>query len=193
MEHFVLDTSLFTNPNVYIQFDPDPQKALLDFVRLALSCTRAHFSMPYSVYEELLTMRDLAESVGIFQAAVHLRSPRRYNLMIPSGILYELIDEVRIRIDKGLRIAEEWTKKAGGLGEEPTEVLVSKLRERFRATMRQGIIDSKEDMDVLLLAYELDAILVSADEGLRTWANKAGIKLLDCRHFKSTLETLRDQ
>jgi RNA ligase partner protein len=190
MEQFILDTSLFTNPNVYSQFDTDPQKALTSFVELALA-SQAQFFMPYSVYEELLTMRDLAENVGIFQAAVHLRSPRRYNLMIPSGILYELIDEVRLRIDKGLRIAEEWTKRAGGLGEEPTETLITKLRERFRATMRQGIIDSTEDMDGLLLAYELDGVLVSADEGLKTWANKAGIKLLDCRHFKATLEILR--
>ena len=29
--------------------------------------------------------------------------------------------------------------------------------------------------DVLLLAYELDAILVSGDEGLRNWADKVGI------------------
>ena len=100
---------------------------------------------------------------------------------------------MRLRIDKGLRIAEEWTKRAGGLGEEPTETLITKLRERFRATMRQGIIDSKEDMDVLLLAYELDGVLVSADEGLKTWANKVGIKLLDCRHFKATLDILRQR
>jgi RNA ligase partner protein len=68
--------------------------------------------------------------------------------------------------------------------------LVGKLREKYREALRQGIIDSKEDVDVLLLSYELDGILVSGDEGLRKWADKVGIKLIDPKNFRGILESL---
>jgi predicted DNA-binding protein (UPF0278 family) len=45
-------------------------------------------------------------------------------------------------------------------------------------------------MDVLLLAYELDGVLVSADEGLRKWADKVGVKILMPENLRSVLETL---
>jgi len=68
--------------------------------------------------------------------------------------------------------------------------IVNKLREKYREALRQGIIDSREDVDVLLLAYELDGIIVTADEGLRKWADKVGIKLIDPKNFKGILESL---
>lgn len=188
-QRFVLDTSLFTNPDVFSQFDSEPQKAIAVFAELALAAP-ARFYMPVSVFGELCNMRDLAPHAGLFQAAVRLRSPRRFSLSIPAAMLYDFIDEMRSRVDKGLKVAEEWLRRAGEITEEPPEVLVTKLRERFRVTMRQGIIDSKEDMDVLLLALELEAALVSADGGLRTWADKAGIELADCQVFRKTLEAL---
>ena len=88
--------------------------------------------------------------------------------MVPAEFLYEFIDEVRYRINKGLRIAEELTKEAGRMSEEDVGRLINKLREKYREALRSGIIDSKEDLDVLLLAYELDAILESGDEGQKT-------------------------
>lgn len=45
-------------------------------------------------------------------------------------------------------------------------------------------------MDVLLLAYELDGVLISADEGLRKWADKVGVKILMPENLRSVLETL---
>ena len=65
---------------------------------------------------------------------------------------------MRYRIIKGLRIAEEYTKEAGRMSEEDVGRLLNKLREKYREALRAGIIDSKEDLDVLLLAYELDAM-----------------------------------
>ena len=90
----------------------------------------------------------------------------------------------------GLRIAEEHTKEAGRMSEEDVGRLINKLREKYREALRAGIIDSKEDLDVLLLAYELDAILVSGDEGVRNWADKVGIKLIDPKGFRHMLESL---
>jgi len=124
-------------------------------------------------------MKDLDHQAPDFEALVRIRSPRKYNLQIPANIVYEFIDEVRKRIDRGLRIAEEHAK-LGHQGSTDSDVgpVITRLRERYRETLRQGIIDSREDMDVLLLAYELDGILVAADEGLRTWADKVGVKII---------------
>jgi predicted DNA-binding protein (UPF0278 family) len=56
--------------------------------------------------------------------------------------------------------------------------------------MRRGLIDSKEDADLFLLAYELDGTLVSADEGLKKWADRAGVKLLNALNLRRILEGL---
>ena len=52
------------------------------------------------------------------------------------------------------------------------------------------MIDSKEDFELILLAKELDAIIVSADVGILTWAEKMGIKWVDAAKFKEILEEL---
>ncbi|MFN3871254.1 MAG: RNA ligase partner protein [Aquificaceae bacterium] len=188
MEVFVLDTSVFTNPDIYTQFEKDQIGAIENFISLAAH-SRLSFYMPTSVYEEFNKMVDLGNLKPRFELAVRIRSPRRFNLMVPAEFLYEFIEEVRYRINKGLRIAEEHTKEAGKLKEEDVGRLINKLREKYREALRAGIIDSKEDLDVLLLAYELDGILVSGDEGLRSWADKVGIKLIDPKGLRHILES----
>ena len=44
--------------------------------------------------------------------------------------------------------------------------------------MREGMLDSKVDADLLLLAYQLNGILVSADQGVLDWADNLGIRTL---------------
>ncbi|RMH80452.1 MAG: RNA ligase partner protein [Acidobacteria bacterium] len=189
MDIFVLDTSVFTNPDVYSQFEKDQIGAIENFLSLA-SHSRAQFYIPTSVYEELSKMVELGILKPKFELTVRVRSPRRFNLMVPAEFLYEFIEEVRYRINKGLRIAEEYTKEAGKLSQEDVGKLVNRLREKYREALRTGIIDSKEDLDVLLLSYELDGILVSGDEGLRSWADKVGIKLIDPKNLRFILESL---
>jgi RNA ligase partner protein len=188
MERFVLDTSVFTNPDVYVQFGETAEEAIEGFVRLARRVD-VRFYMPASVYEELCKVKDLGELAAEFESVVRIRSPRKFNLMIPGEILYAFIEEVRTRIDRGLRIAEELTKIASQATEPPADVgqLINRLRGRYREALRQGILDSKEDVDVLLLAYELDGTLVSADEGMRKWADKVGIQILSPRHLRRIL------
>jgi hypothetical protein len=152
----------------------------------------AEFYIPGSVYEELRLMRDIDKLAPRFECAVRIRSPRKFNLQIPAGILYEFIDEVRKRIDRGLRIAEEYAKlglEAGSTRGDPAQV-ITRLRERYREALRRGIIDSREDVDVLLLAYEMDGVLLSADDGLRTWADKVGVKIMLPQHLRLIMEQL---
>lgn len=191
MERFVLDTSLFTNPDTYAQFGEDAVAAIGGFVAVA-QAANAEFYMPSSVYEELRQMKDLDGFAADFELLVRIRSPRKFELQVPADLLYEFIEEVRVRIDRGLRIAEEHAK----MGREPggdqdVGRVISRLRERYREALRRGIIDSREDVDVLLLAYEIDGIVVSADEGLRKWADKVGVQILSPQHLRHALESLR--
>lgn len=190
MENFVLDTSVFTNPDIYRTFnDTDQMSAIESFLRLAI-CSGARFYMPSSAYEELLKMVSLGSLAPEFEMVVKIRSPRRCSVMIPSDVLYDFVEEIRLRINKGLRVAEEHTKEAGKLATEDVGKVVGRLREKYREALRQGIIDSREDVDVLLLAYELDGAVVTADEGLRRWADRVGIKLVGPKNFKGVLEGL---
>lgn len=186
MESFVLDTSVFTNPDIYSQFGGSSEEAIRGFLRLGRDCG-AVFYMPSSVYDELRQMKDLDGAAPDFQLTVRIRSPRKFNLQVPATLLYEFIEEVRLRIDRGLRIAEEHTKMGGG---QDVGKVIARLRERYREALRRGIIDSREDVDVLLLAYELDGVVVSADEGLRKWADKVGVKILMPQHLRHILENL---
>lgn len=190
MERFILDTSLFTNPGIYAQFGTDSPGAVLGFLELARR-TPLEFFMPRSIYDELRHMKSLGSLPPEFEASVRIRSPRKFDLQIPASIVYELIEEVRQRIDRGRQIAEEYAKavRESG-GEQDIGHVINRLRERYREALRQGIIDSREDMDVLLLAYELDGVLVSADEGLRKWADKVGVKILMPENLRCVMETL---
>jgi len=147
--------------------------------------------MPISVYREFARMRDIEGLAPEFEAVVNVRSPRRFGLSVPSDILYEFIEEVRVRVNRGLRIAEEHMRMAGqGVQAADAERLMNNLRERYRDALRRGIVDSKEDADVLLLTYELDGVLVSADEGLQHWGDRLGIKIVEPRNLRGILETL---
>ena len=186
MNRFVLDTSIFTNPDVFRAFGPDAQEAIRTFSRLARA-TGAEFFMPGSVYEELGKIKDLSDVAADFESVVRIRSPRKHELTIPGALLYELIEEVRYRIDRGLRIAEDAAKEAARSTADPGK-LIGKLRGRYREALRQGILDSKEDVDVLLLSFELEGSLVCADEGLRKWADKVGIEIIHPLNFRQILE-----
>lgn len=193
MEKFILDTSIFTNPDIYGQFGQNTETAIQKFLYIAQQSS-VEFYMPSSVYDELNAMKDLDKIAPDFESVVRIRSPRKFNIQIPASIVYEFIEEVRKRIDRGLRIAEEHTKLGhAGSTEKDVGPIITRLRERYRETLRQGIIDSREDMDVLLLAFELDGVLVAADEGLRTWADKIGVKIIMPKHLRYILEKSIEQ
>ncbi len=186
---FVLDTSVFTNPQLYKKFSQDVLDATEDLL-LLMEHSEAEFYMPLSTYDELQKMIKLGKLAPKFELTVRLRNPKMFTLMIPAQFLYNFIGDLRHRINKGLRIAEEHVRNAGATTKEGVGEIIRSLREKYRDALRQGILDSKEDVDVILLAYELDAILVSADEGIREWAKQLGIKLITPTYFKEILEEM---
>jgi len=184
---FVLDTSVFTNPQLYKKFSNDILDATEDLLYL-MEHSGGEFYMPLSTYDELLRMVKLDQLIPKFELVVRLRNPRMFNLLIPAEFLYNFITDLRARINKGLRIAEEHVRSAQNV--QNIGEIIKSLREKYRDALRQGILDSKEDVEVILLAYELDAILVSADEGIRNWAKQLGVKLINPQYFKELLEEM---
>lgn len=180
----VLDTSLFVNPEVRTAFGNSPTEALETFLFLAAQIHILEFYMPPSILEELLHFVEKEKIPGDLLLLLQQKPPKKHDLKFPAVILYELIEEMRERINKGLRVAE---KAARNAERKETSELIKDMRLKYREALREGIIDSKEDVDLLLLAFELDALLITADRGLIKWAEKLGIPWLLPDGFKDYL------
>jgi RNA ligase partner protein len=180
----VLDTSLFVNPEVRSSLGRNPTEAIQSFLSIAEQLPGVEFYMPPSVFEELMNFVDRGKLSGELLLYLNQKSPRRYELATPAFLLYELIDDIRDRVNKGLRVAEGAVR---GVEAKGTDEIIKDLRRKYREALREGIIDSKEDVDLILLAKELDALLVTADQGAAKWADKLGIKWLFPEKFKEYL------
>mgnify|MGYP001627046384 CR=1 FL=1 len=180
----VLDTSLFVNPDVRTSLGNTPTEALETFLFLAAQIHVLEFYMPPSIFKELLNFVDRDKIPADLLLILHQKPPKKHELKTPAFLLYELIDEIRERVNKGLRIAEKAVRSAEG---KKIDELIQDMRRKYREALREGIIDSKEDVDLLLLAMELDALIITADQGLIKWAEKLGIKWLFPEKFKDYL------
>ena len=183
-DRVVLDTSLFVNPEVRNDFGDSPTEAIKEFLAIAEQIPALEFYMPSSIFKELLNFVDQRKIPGSVLAVLHQKSPSKHELTCPAFLLYELIEDIRDRINKGLRIAEKAVRNVSKTDER--EVIQS-MRKNYREALREGIIDSKEDVDLILLAKELDALLVTVDHGAITWAEKLGIRWLLPNKFKDYL------
>ncbi len=204
-QRFVLDTSTFITDEIRAE-DEDLEAAVLRLLdriaeaklELGISCY-----MPPSIHEELTTMlRDRGVDEPVFSRLdtwVVRKNPSRYEVMIPAEIVYGFIEEMSERVDRGLRVSEEAVREAQEL-EEPLETdgvtdadqLVSDLREKYRRTLRQGVLDSREDFDLLVLARELDAGVVTEDTGIVGWAEDFGLRYMRGRQFPTLLAEYLD-
>lgn len=180
----VLDTSLFVNPEVRNDFGGSPTEAIKGFLAIAEQIPSLEFYMPSSIFKELLNFVDQRKIPGRLLVVLHQKSPSIHELNTPAFFLYELIEDIRDRINKGLRIAEKAVRNAGKADERD---IIQGMRKNYRDALREGIIDSKEDVDLILLAKELDALLVTVDHGAITWAEKLGIRWLLPTRFKDYL------
>lgn len=183
-DRVVLDTSLFVNPDIRNDFGNTPTEAIKGFLLLAEQIPTLDFYMPSSIFKELLNFVNKDEIPGRLLTILHQKSPSKHDLTCPAFLLYELIDDMRQRINKGLRVAEKAVRNAGKSDER--EVIQS-MRKNYREALREGIIDSKEDVDLIFLAKELDALLVTVDQGAIKWAEKLGVRWLLPNKFKDYL------
>ena len=127
------------------------------------------------------------------------KTPDRYEVKIPAAIFFEYIDHMREKINKGRRVAEEAIWEASIISQrlkdknkieiqEEIGKVVGKFREKYRTTLRHGILDSAPDIDVLLLAKELEAGVVASDLGIKRWAEKMGLRFVEAHKFPKMLK-----
>ncbi len=183
----VLDTSLFVNPDVRASFGEDPTSALENFLFMAAQAPIFEFYMPPSIFRELQNFIEPEKIPAGLLVYIHQKSPRKYEIPVPGFLLYELVEDIRERVNKGLRLAEKAVRTAEG---KSADEVLQDLRRKYREALREGIIDSKEDVDLILLAKELDGLLVTADQGAIKWADKLGVKWLIPERFKEYMHEL---
>ncbi len=186
-ERVIIDTSIFTNPEVYQSFGDSPTGALHTFLEIIGKLEGPAFYMPPTIYHELLNFVEMKEIPIDLQIRIIQKPPKRYELSVPAFLLYELIEDVRHRIDKGLRVAEDAVRETSP---ETEPEAIANLRKKYRSALREGIIDSKEDVDLILLAKEMDGVLMTADTGIVKWADKLGIRYIDPRLLRGILDKL---
>ncbi len=184
IDRVVLDTSLFVNPDVRKYLGDTPTEALEGFLFLAAQIPILEFYMPPSIFKELLNFIARDRIPGDLLVILHQKPPSSHEMSCPAFLLYELIEDMRERINRGLRVAESAVRGVANKGERE---VIQELRKKYREALREGIIDSKEDVDLILLAKELGAILVTADQGVIKWAEKLGIRWLFPEKFREFL------
>ncbi len=182
----VLDTSLFVNPDVRGDFGKTPTEAIESFLFLAAQIPLLEFYMPSSIFKELMNFVEPEKISGDLLTILYQKSPSKHELTCPAFLLYELIEDIRERVNKGLRVAEKAVRNSFKANANEKE-LIQNLRRSYREALREEIIDSKEDVDLILLAKELDALLITADHGVIKWAEKLGIQWLFPNKFKDYL------
>lgn len=181
-DKLVLDTSLFVNPDVRNDFGDSPTDALNQFLLLAEQAPELDFYMPPSIFSELMNFVDEKNVPGRLFAFLNQKAPSKHEMTCPAIFIYEIVEELRDRVNKGLRIAEKSLRSAGDSTDE--RQLIQGMRKSYREALREGIIDSKEDVDLILLAKEIDGLLVTADQGAIKWAEKLGVRWLLPGKFK---------
>jgi len=202
-QRFVLDTSTFLTSEIRRE-DEDVAAAvdrLLELIAEAKLSLNISCYIPPSVaveLEQMLRNRDVPEETCTkLNTWLIKKNPARFEVMIPAEIVYGFIDEMSGRVDRGLRVSEKAVRKAEESREEPleegeymTEIdqVISDLRSEYRRTLRRGVLDSREDFDLLVLARELEAGVVTEDTGIINWAEDFGLRYLKGRDFPGLLE-----
>lgn len=180
----VIDTSVFINPDVRESFGKNPEEAINEFLKIVKQTKHFEFYMPSSVHKELMYFLEEKKVSKDFYYLIRIKSPDKHRILCPAIFFYELVEEMRTRINKGLRAAENAVKNVSQKGLDET---IKDLRKKYREALREGIIDSKEDVDLIFLSLELKATLVTGDQGLIRWADKLGIEWIIPNKFKDFL------
>jgi uncharacterized protein len=184
----VLDTSIFVNPDSRYLFGRTPSEAFKAFLDMLQDSKQTRCYMPPSIYEEL---SKFIEKMPPAQKTILIdkKPPSSYETAVPAIFVYEFIEEMRLRMNKGLRIAEKYSRKTVKSASEidkrsHEESVIKTLRQEYRTALREGVVDSRQDFDLILLSKELDAYLATTDNGLIHWAQKLGISCINPQELK---------
>lgn len=208
-QRFVLDTTAFTDNQLRDELgDGDLAKTaeiLIDLIassriRLNMSCHMP--PVTYKEFSDYMARYNCPSEIMVkAETWIVKKTPNRYDVKIPSEIFYEYVYDMRERMNKGMKISESavWEAAVESMvmisrGEKKAKIereiigkTIKDFREKYRAALRKGTLDSAPDLDVLLLAKELGAGVVAADEGIRVWAERLGLRFLNAKSFPKML------
>lgn len=176
-DSYVLDTSLFVNPDSRRHFGNTVDGAISGFLALAAKQRKLRFYMTPSVQKELKYFAQ--KELPSFKNIIITKSPSLYELKVPAILMYKFIDEIRSRVNAGLRVSEKFVKDE----KTPMDEKLHKLRVQYKEVLREGILDSEEDFEVLMLAKELNAAIMTSDQGLVKAAEELGVRCADIDSF----------
>ncbi|MDA1317183.1 MAG: RNA ligase partner protein [bacterium] len=204
MKRYVIDTNLFFNMEAKMGLG-DSTAQIMQTMTAALHA--AHLKgeieilFPPSIVEEIRSFFDNPQEkdLVLLLGAITIKSPNAHTLQLSSDIMHQLIKEYRERAFRGMKVAEEEliTTAQMFMGKEALAQKefqmtigkhVSKLRDRFRNATRTGTIDSVADFELIILALEQNAQLISTDEGVLTWGRKMGVNEMDPVSFGTMLQ-----
>lgn len=198
MINYVLDTNFFVNLQRSLDLGKTKEEVLEKFVSLVEKSVKAG-----SV--EFLTTPDTLKEISSFfdkdtffvdrlMGVITIASPSYSELHLDATLFYDLVQEIGIRLYRGLRAAEQPVKDAlqqqGEVSRGAEQTIIGSLRERYRRATREGFLDSTTDLGLILLAKERNATLVTSDNGLLAWARKFGCKEITPEMFSQKIKAL---
>ena len=203
METYVLDTHLLFNMEAKLGFGgttKEVMEGLTQAMKKAKAGGLAEFYMPPRIIDEVLSFFENKEEsfVKAFLEQVTIKSPDLGKNPVALHFLYELVDDTRKRSYRGLQIAEEEFETIASqmmgkevLPKKEFQMTIGKhikgLRDRYRQATRAGFLDSLADLDLIVLAKEEAAYIVTTDEGVKRWGRLLGVKEMSADVFARKL------
>ena len=209
-QRFVLDTTAFTDTQLRDDYGEGNLSQTVDVlmdliaksrIKLNISCHMPPIT--YKEFKDYIARYECPDETMVkAETWIVKKTPNRYDTKIPSEIFYEYVQDMRERMNKGMRISESsiWEASVESMvnmshGENKADIeanvlgkAITDFRKRYRAALRKGTLDSAPDLDVLLLAKELGAGVVAADEGIKVWAERLGLRFLSAKSFPKMME-----
>ena len=209
-QRFVLDTTAFTDTLLRDDYGEGNLSQTVDVlmdliaksrIKLNISCHMPPIT--YKEFKDYIARYECPDETMVkAETWIVKKTPNRYDTKIPSEIFYEYVQDMRERMNKGMRISESsiWEASVESMvnmshGENKADIeanvlgkAITDFRKRYRAALRKGTLDSAPDLDVLLLAKELGAGVVAADEGIKVWAERLGLRFLSAKSFPKMME-----
>lgn len=200
MNTYILDTNLFFNMQAGLGFGQTTEEVMKTMTKCG---EKAQLYMPPRIVEEFLGFFDNKEQETIKKLLSHIivKSPNIDSFQFPASVFYTLVEDIRNRSYRGLRTGEEEIEQAaqsfmGGTQltkmefQKKVGVQIKGFRDRYRQATRVGFLDSIADLDIIVLAKELDGIVVSTDEGLLKWSRLFGVKEMSPAVFGEKMRAL---
>lgn len=200
MEKYVLDTNVFFNMEPGLGLGKKTEEVVINVTKIGKDMKKEKkgelFMPPRAIDEFLSFFKDKEqEFITDFLSVITIKSPDISKMQFSSGVFYKIVQDIRNRSYKGLNIGEEEIQNAGhkmmgkkDLKKQEFEMeiggVIKSFRERYRKATRFGFLDSLADLDVIVLAKEQDAFLITSDEGVLKWAKLFGVKEMPALAWK---------